>query len=440
MLIYLDLNVIQELKKDDGGQLLELIQADQKRNIYCFSEAHLHDLSRDRTDEKFADMALIEKVAGENCFSFDKKVIFQHETPREYYDRFDWSPVESLENLFSDSHILLDKFKLILLDFNSFLTDAEWPLDMPANFRNILKNTVTFYDFFIAFCDFSQELTDQQKSFKGLLQYLRNQNLIGNIFDHLGIRGFDGTNIINPKVFMESYSAFCLKEMPNANIYVAFVRLYYCLEFLGIVKGKAAKQKMLNLANDGRHAFFGGYCNMVVSKDVDFINKANFLYGAYGIHPYIIPFEEFRNWLVSGPRPDDSIDGMVKEVLNIANLYFIEERETTDTIYTSYSLSKLYYDYFDVLTIGNCSGSYFFYFSAEKLLFTKGTLLQQINLLTELLLKDLGIDMQLKGSFTSTEISNDEWPGRGWFYGDYQVELHLNDGLHLTFNALPVPK
>lgn len=125
------------------------------------------------------------------------------------------------------------------------------------------------------------------------------------------IRGFDGTNITNPKEFMESYSAFCLKEMPHANIYEAFVRLYYCLEFLGIVKGKAAKQKMLNLANDGRHAFFGGYCNMVVSKDVDFINKANFLYGAYGIHPYIIPFEEFKNWLISGPRPDDSIDGLV---------------------------------------------------------------------------------------------------------------------------------
>jgi hypothetical protein len=75
MLIYLDLNIIQDLKKDDGSRLLSLIQTDQLRNVYCFSEAHLHDLSRDQTNEKFQDMELLGQVAADHCFSFDKEAL-----------------------------------------------------------------------------------------------------------------------------------------------------------------------------------------------------------------------------------------------------------------------------------------------------------------------------------------------------------------------------
>jgi hypothetical protein len=316
------------------------------------------------------------------------------------------------------------------------MAGVDLPDDMPEQFKEMLLETTTFYDFFSAFLGFSSELTEQQKSFRSLLQYLRKQNLIANAFETLGIKGFDGKDITNREVFLETYSAFCLKDLQQVNSYTGFVRMYYCLEFLGIVSGKAQKQKMLNLANDGRHAFFGGYCDIIVSKDGDFLNKARFIYNAIGIYPCLMSAIDFYQWLEAGPRKDDNMKSLMDEVHNIAKLECIDQRETETTKYTSYTLGKIYFEYFNVLTVGEEAGKYFFYFSAEKLRFSKGALVLEIKLLLNLLLADLGPDLQNKGRFFEAEMSEAGWPGRAWLYGDFIAELLLNDGLHLTFNAV----
>lgn len=438
MLIYLDLNVILDLKKDDGARLLSFIKSDQDRNIYCFSEAHLHDLSRDQTDEKYSDMDLIAQVAGEHCFSFDGEVKFQYETPREYFDRFEWNPtLQLLSEGSSGINLMTEVFKLIPLSFRQGIGDNPLPDDMPDQFKTILDQTTNFNEFINLFYGFTKELNEQQKSFKALLQYLHQHNYVTNPLYALGIEGFNGTEITDRDTFFSSYSTFCIKNMPNSNIYEAFVRMYYVLEYLGIVKGKPGKQKMLNLANDGKHAFFGGYCDIVVSKDEDFLTKASFMYETTGIYPQLMSAKEFYEWVEAGPRPDDNMAGITGELLRLNELSYINQHEKDNTKYTTYSLSKIYFEHFNILTIGDISGEYFFYFSAEKRRFNKGTLVLQIKLLTDLLLADLGQDLQEKGAFYIDEMTDNSWLGRAWRYSDYIVELILNDGLHLTFNCIP---
>lgn len=439
MLIYLDLNVILDFKKEAGADLLSLIEVDKKRNIYCFSEAHLHDLSRDQTDEKYKDMELIARVAENHCFSFNQGVKFQYETPREYFDRFEWnSSLFLVEDASPEMNLVLEAFKLIPLNFAQALGNTTLPDEMPEELKVMLTETTNFYEFFNLFYGFTKELNDRQKKFKELLRFLHKHNYVSNPLHPLGIEGYDGTKITDQEKFLSSYSSFCLKSMPNASTYDGFVRMYYCLEYLGIVNGKVNKQKMLNLSNDGRHAFFGGYCDIVVSKDEDFLTKAKFMYEATGIFPYLMPAQEFYDWLKAGPRPNDNLEGMLGEILKISELYCIDQHETETTKYTSYELSKIYFEHFDVLTIGQVSDDeYFFYFQAEKRRFKKGTLILQIKILTELLLAELGPDIQNKGGYYDEEMTADGWPGRAWFYGAYQVELLLNDGLHLTFNAIP---
>lgn len=437
MLIYLDLNVIEHLKKEDSEGLLGLIQADQSRNVYCFSEAHLYDLCRDQTDEKFDDMELLKEIAENHCFSFDNEVVFQYETPREFYDRFDWTPVMlPITDTFSGFDFILESFKLIPINFSQTLMGAA-PENMPEHFKKMLFEPTTLYDFVISFYDFSKELNEKQKSFKALLQYLRKHDYVNHIFPLIGIKGFNGTEITDREAFLSSYSEFCNKNTSNLSIYDSFVRMYYCLEFLGIVKGNAQKQRMLNMANDGRHAFFGGYCDIIVSRDEDFLKKARLLYSAVGIYPCLMNGSEFIKWVEAGPRKDDNIAGLINEVLNIKNLTCIDQHQTETMVYTSYALNKIYFEYFDVLTVSEQSGEYFFYFQAEKIRFSKGTLLLQIKLLLNLLLADLGPDIQNKGGFYYDEMSEDGWPGRAWFHGEYQVELHLQNGLNLTFNPIP---
>ena len=56
MRIYLDTCIVQDLKNENNKELLNSIIQSKGELVYCFSEAHLYDLARDKTDEKFADM------------------------------------------------------------------------------------------------------------------------------------------------------------------------------------------------------------------------------------------------------------------------------------------------------------------------------------------------------------------------------------------------
>lgn len=63
MRIYLDTNIFQFLAKPENRDFYELVLSDKNCNYYCFSEAHIQDLVRDKTEQKFVDMAFV----GNHC-------------------------------------------------------------------------------------------------------------------------------------------------------------------------------------------------------------------------------------------------------------------------------------------------------------------------------------------------------------------------------------
>ena len=71
MRVYLDTCIIQDLKEDINKQLLNSILESKGELIYCYSEAHLYDLSRDKTNEKFADIKFMEQIVDDNCYHYD---------------------------------------------------------------------------------------------------------------------------------------------------------------------------------------------------------------------------------------------------------------------------------------------------------------------------------------------------------------------------------
>lgn len=61
MRIYLDNCVIQDLKRQENIDLLNAIIVDKKYNVYCYSEAPLQGLMRDKSNHKFDDLEFMEK-------------------------------------------------------------------------------------------------------------------------------------------------------------------------------------------------------------------------------------------------------------------------------------------------------------------------------------------------------------------------------------------
>src|SRR5260221_4630471 len=142
MRIYLDNCVFQDLKKEENQYLLSIIKSDKTRNIYCFSEAHLYDLTRDPSIQKYDDMQFMAEIAENHCFYFKEKTRFEYLTPAEYYDSFDWSATTTMSDLFPEHDQLSQTIKLLFqtipLNFADLIPSDQLPADMPDGFKDLL--------------------------------------------------------------------------------------------------------------------------------------------------------------------------------------------------------------------------------------------------------------------------------------------------------------
>jgi hypothetical protein len=68
MKIYLDSCVLQDLKKPEYKELLDMVMINKHHNIYCYSEAHLQDLLRDKSEWKYEDAKFISTIVDDNCW------------------------------------------------------------------------------------------------------------------------------------------------------------------------------------------------------------------------------------------------------------------------------------------------------------------------------------------------------------------------------------
>lgn len=435
MRIYLDSCVIQELKKPNQKDLLDSIIQDKENNIYCYSEAHLQDLLRDRSAYKFEDLDFMETIVDSNCWHYDKKIFFDHTKPKEYYNPFP----EFSEKLFDFDDIFTEDlifstikkmFQNIPLTFNQFIPSNSLPADFPNECRVLLEKPTNFYEFFCAISDYTINLSADQKEFKKLISYLHNNNLGSSIFEQIGILGYDGKKITDKEKFRESYSTYFLKDKKEKYRYDLFLEQYNGLEFFSFVKGKPKKQQMMNMINDGRHAFFGGFCDIVVSKDKDFIEKTKFMYEIHEIQTEVLSLEEFSAVLeISRLECKLGLTEMLADVSEVDENKIIENNNGVLSI----KLNKTYFSYFNVVNyISTDSGNYNYYTRYFQNMST-GTLKNEFEFIVTKLIEIFGPDAYGNSSFDMKEIEGENWKGRVWQINDTIIELNFKGKLYLAF-------
>jgi hypothetical protein len=437
MTIYLDSCVYQDLKKEENSSLLKLIKSDKSQNIYCYSEALLFDLTRDSSNEKFKDMDFIESIVDNNCYYYNNKICFEYITPKDYYNSFEWPDSKNLKGEVSVFAGFENFLKLIPLKFTDFISSHQIPKDCPIQFIELLKKTTNFFDFIYAMLDFTESLTNEQKTFKEFIKYLHKNSLIGNIYESAGIKGFDGEKITNKEEFLQSYGNYFIKEGEQKYRYNLFMDMYNGLEIFGIVKGKPKKQKMMNLINDSRHSFFGGFCDILVSKDEDFLNKTKFLYDAYDLNTLVLTVGEFHDYLTKFPIDKSSMLELIKGV-GETNLKEPErEWEEEGRYFSLKTLDKTFYNYFNTVTYVFENDVQFYYCSKYSNSFSTGVLTKQIEYVTNKLISELGTDIYEKQAFNPTEIVDGKWCGRNWVIGNTLVDLNFTNNMFLRFHPIP---
>ena len=354
MRIYLDTCVLQDLKCETNKKLLDLIIESKREIIYCYSEAHLFDLARDKSNEKFTDMQFMEQIVDDNCYYYDKRILVDNFKPIEYYNQFDWTHFTSTYELNEGNDLmgvdLKSLFSKIPWDIKDLMPENQIPQDFPKDFADILLKPSNMYEFMLAMTDYSETLSKEQKKFKEQIQYL-HKNQLSNNLRVLGIEGYERDTITDKEKFKNSYADYFLKSTKGKGKYRydLFTDMYIGLEFFGFVQGKPKKQKMMNMLNDSKHAFFGGFCDIVVSKDQDFISKSKFMYNLKEVDTVVFTLIEFTDFLlkrVSNKSFFDLMTELTKVETQENILYEINEN---GEYAVCKRLSDIYFGYFNAL-------------------------------------------------------------------------------------------
>ena len=325
--------------------------------------------------------------------------------------------------------ISLSFLKLIPLNLKEIISNTPVPAEIPEKFREVIEKPSNMYDFVIALGNFTNNLSSEQRNFKELISYLHQQKAVTKLYEQFGIKGYDGENITDRKLFIDSYQDYYQKGKEKDK-YELFLDMYGGLEIFGFVKGKPKKQKLLNMINDGRHAFYGAFCNIVVSSDVDFIAKTNFLYDIHDVFTFVSSLEDFRNVLVKlNGYSKLKLSDLVSDVSELPEDRLIEQTENSLT----YRLKSLYYGYFNIVKIVYTEHGNYWYISGENKNFLNGTLPNEFEYVTGRLISELGLDIQGKGAFDRSEIQTGDWDGRRWHSEKTVIELGSDGKLYVAF-------
>ncbi len=438
MRIYLDNCIYQDLKREENKILYDTIIESKQHHIYLFSEAHLYDLSRDATDEKFSDMEFIESISENNCLLNDE-VGAKLLTPKEYYDMYDWENLVSSEDILSSKDpyigLIMSMFKEIPLPFDSVFKSAVFPSKYPKEFIDTMTEPSNFKEYMELMLNAS-ELMKEQSFFKGILQGSREVNTTEKFYKAIGINGFDGEKVTNKEEFKQSYIKFTNKsnqfdESKKRGDYQLFINMYMGLEVLNIVKGKPKKQKFTNLMNDARHAYFGAECDIIVTKDTDFIEKTKFIYDVFDITTSVLTLEEFRNTPHLNAVSDFS--ELINEIVGISNYLENNKLNLDDSKVLSIPLSKIYIGYFNLLYRVEDEDKRSFIITKRVDEYKNQSLIKEIGLVTDRLVDRLGVDINGKDYFDRNEIVGDNWEGRTWVKDETTIYLNFRNIIELIF-------
>jgi hypothetical protein len=424
MRIYVDNCVFQLLKCENKKDLFELIISGKGENQYFFSEAHLQDLSRDKTLQKEDDLVFIEGIVDNNCLWFKDKELYNYYTPTDCYKSFDWSDSRFLGafNLFNG-----DLFKNLLesmpLNLSEIISLDKLPKDIPLTFVEMLNKPTNFYEFCIGLFDFSTTLSTEQKKYKEFLQYLHANSLSAKLYEKSGIEGYDGIRITDKELFKESLFNLNILNQKDRNHLDKYLSSYNALEIFGIVPGKPKKQQLINMLNDSKHSFFGRNCDIVVSIDEDFIKKSKFMYDLLDIDTIVLNLSEFESLIKEQIRfQTNELDSLFAEITkeDKHNNYLLKNEEN-GMIYFVEDLNRMFLGYFNQI-IRSTDGSIFVTKNIEKSYF-KSTFFKEIEHCVNMLFERFGLDINSKGKYDLSSDGN--YSIRTWIICDGELELNL---------------
>ena len=352
--IYLDWNIINHLEEDP--ELYDYIRQNQSHFVFVYSPAHFSDLMKsyteDGSNEYFEkDLERLETVCETHLIRYcDKKIDIHRCPPREFLEKEGKDYPVSKHLLHFDE--LKESLKIGNLDFydifceslKTIRLDKKVEIPLIGSFSNAYELLNLSLEFF------KKLLTDKK--------HVKNVRVGGTN----NIRDEETPNInnYNPKEvvakinsFLSSHGAdFDIEELIKKNINhehhgdekIFFEGLYVSLDLMNY---HPDKRDLMNILTDADHAFYGGYCDVLVTGDAKMRYKTEAVYSYLGIDTKVLEKKELLQYLKNEIGGEFDIEEPLKEVLSNQH---IPKTYDEDTCYGKWTkLNCHYLGYFNKL-------------------------------------------------------------------------------------------
>ncbi len=350
--IYLDWNVINHLDEE----LYDFILKNQSHFVYVYSPAHFSDLMKSYQEDGAntffeEDLNRIEAICESHLMMYSNKKLNLFRCP----------PTEFLEKEGKDypiskfllnPNLLKESMKVDGLDlyglFSESLKSISFGKTIEFPLFGVFSNALEFLDCGLAFIE--KMLIDNEfvrtirkgaaanvyeKEITCINDYTP-QEVIGAINSYFAQHGAN--------VDIEGLIKKTIIDNQQGNEMLVFESLYASLD---IMRFHPDKKGLMNTLTDADHAFYGSFCDVLVTDDAKMTLKAKAVYSYYGIQTKIIGKKELLRYLKDEICSEMQFQEPLKEVLSDQH---IPEKYNEDDVYLKWTrLDHPFLGYFDKL-------------------------------------------------------------------------------------------
>jgi hypothetical protein len=448
--IYLDWNVMAQLKNGSNPKLKEVLDTD--RFLIPYSTSHIGDILSSYSDNPEqlaqinADLEFISALTKNCCLSNDSKVVrLDFTDPKELFqDRVDEKDLfrnfslDSLTRMIEGNEQAKDSGKQAIellrnlpLDnaFTEAFTNPQTSEQMNTLFPG-LKDNLTMEGFFKSFGEMITRMneTEDYKKLRNITQTGLgiNRDKIFSADDPYKIiidtyKKFK----IDPKTFLPEggkYAPAWFDEISNE--YVKLDMHGYQEDKVNTTKGR--KETFRNTTEDSFHAAFASTCHFYITSDKKSFEKTQKVYEKIGVDTFVFKPDEFLEYYKVFLTEGD-ITGELQIPLKLIETDKYVEKQIEDGYIRSYHVPYFIFDFFNKMTITiNKSGRVTMIVLSQITPTNKGiTYFFEIERLSPKLYAALGMDSDNLGQITLEDLEQDGWAGRKWSFDDLSFRFIL---------------
>lgn len=339
--VYFDNNVYSDICKGIDREFIEVVyELAESQVLFLYSQAHLNDLSADKTDHKYEELRIIEEIAEDNFLHQDPESnqitnsLIKAKEAFELYGDIQNDVGVFLEGSFDktgdplvDTYIDLVKMQPIDLgeEVERILAkDDKDPAKAMYARLGITKRYYTLGEWL----PITAKMMSSFENEPDLIKSIRLQSKQHLQVDKFNIKIDD---IKFDEKLSKSKIGKSFKEMLDQQMsfnpdnqqdfYYEFITGFNMINFLGLDYEKNRKVRFKSTQNDGQHSYYGAVSDIIVSRDDGLLNKSRFMYRYYGIDTKVMSINGFKEFIKT--YKDVSFSN---ELLFIADLRFKMDR------------------------------------------------------------------------------------------------------------------